>query len=138
MLALFKDKDLSSHSDLDSSLGPPPSKKSKAALTLGKLLGEKQSSSSTTLMLETRTRSELDLYLKSPTLNMDSCPLTWWKQEKSRLPMLSSVARKFLCICATSVSSERIFSTGGNIVTDHRTCLKPNKVDQLVFLAKNL
>ena len=61
MLALFKDKDLPSHSDLDSSLDPPPSKKSKAALTLGK----KQSSSSTTLTLETRARNELDLYLKS-------------------------------------------------------------------------
>ena len=131
---MVKDRDLP---DLDSSLNPPPTKKTKAAFTLGKLLGEKQSSS-TTLTLDTRAKNELDLYLKSPTLNMDSCPLAWWKLEQSRLPMLSIVARKFLCVCATSVSSERIFSTGGNIVTDNRTCLKPNKVDQLVFLAKNL
>ena len=48
--------------------------------------------------------------------------------------MLSSLAQKFLCICATSVASERTFSTGGNIVTSKRNCLKPHVVDQLVFL----
>ena len=52
--------------------------------------------------------------------------------------MLSSLAQKFLCICATSVASERTFSTGGNIVTSKRNCLKPHVVDQLVFLAQNL
>ena len=51
---------------------------------------------------------------------------------------LSSLARKFLCICATSVASDHTFSIGGNIVTSKRNCLKPHTVDQLVFLAQNL
>ena len=57
-----------------------------------------------------------------------------WKKEYIRLLMLSTLAKKFLCICA----SERTFSTGGIIVTSKRNCLKPHTVDQLVFLAKNL
>ena len=52
--------------------------------------------------------------------------------------MLSTLAKKFLCICATSVSSERVFSTGGNIVISKRNSLKPHVIDQLIFLAKNL
>lgn len=75
--------------------------------------------SSTTIALDACAKNELDLYLKSPRLDMDGCPLMWWRQEKSKLPMLSLVARKYLCVCATSVSSERIFSTGGNIITDN-------------------
>ena len=43
-----------------------------------------------------------------------------------------------LCIPATSAPSERAFSTGGNIVTCHRSALEPETVDRLVFLANNL
>lgn len=45
---------------------------------------------------------------------------------------------KYLCVSATSAPSERLFSTGGNIVTCTRSSLKPAKVNMLVFLAKNL
>ena len=50
--------------------------------------------------------------------------------------MLSATAKKFLCICATSVSSERSFSTGGNIVTSKRNSLKPH-VSQKLKLVMN-
>ena len=78
------------------------------------------------------------MYLQYPQLEIETSPLIWWKKECIHLPMLSSLARKFLSICATSVASERTFSTGGNIVTSKRSCLKPHMVDQLVFVAKNL
>ena len=52
--------------------------------------------------------------------------------------MPSSLAQKFLCIWATSAASECTFSTGDNIVTNKRNCLKSHVVDQLVFLAKTL
>lgn len=43
-----------------------------------------------------------------------------------------------ICIPATSSPSEREFSTGGNIITYLHPSLKPQNVDRLVFLAKNL
>ena len=92
----------------------------------------------TTLSVEERAKQELITYMQLPVPDIDDNPLKWWKFEESRLPTLSKVARKYLCVCATSVESERTFSTGGNMVTKKRSSLKPNKVNQLIFLAKNL
>ena len=53
-------------------------------------------------------------------------------------PSLATLARKLLSVCATSCASERLFSISGNIVTPTKTCLNPDKVNMLAFLAKNL
>ncbi len=60
-------------------------------------------------------------------------------REENQFPPLSQLARKYLCVCTTSVASERVFSAGGHIiVSDTRNSLKPHKVEQLIILAKNL
>ena len=71
-------------------------------------------------------------------LGAEEDPLHWWKNNEPRYPLLANVARKYLCICATSTASERVFSTAGQVVSSRRSLLKPAKVDMLVFLAKNL
>lgn len=81
---------------------------------------------------------EVNHFLKMPTLDPDSNALEWWKTNAERLPTLSRVVRQLLCIPATSVPSERIFSTSGNVVTKKRASLRPDNVDMLVFLNKNL
>ena len=48
------------------------------------------------------------------------------------------MARKYLCITATSVPSEQLFSTAGNIVSDKRSALLPENVEKLLFLHSNL
>ena len=63
--------------------------------------------------------------------------LDWWKQRLSTYPRLSSLARKYLCCPATSVPSERLFSSVGNLINKKRCCLKPENVDRLLFLHKN-
>lgn len=84
-----------------------------------------------------RIKGELSAYLLSPETDADSDPLQWWRLHEADFPRLSQMAKKYLSIPATSAPSERIFSTGGNIVTCTRACLKPESVDQLVFLARN-
>lgn len=84
-----------------------------------------------------KIETELTSYL-SPDTDKDTDPLQWWKQHEANFPRLSNLAKKYLSIPATSAPSERVFSVGGGIVTCHRACLKPDAVDRLVFLAKNL
>lgn len=91
-----------------------------------------------TVSLESAIRKEVSLYASLPTLSQtEEDPLMWWRLHQSSFPNLSKLAKKFLCIQATSVPSERLFSAAGNIVTTKRNCLKPAKVNQLCFLAFN-
>lgn len=80
---------------------------------------------------------ELNLYLQLDA-GPDTDPLEWLGQHEAHFPQVAKLARKYLCIPATSSPSERAFSTSGNIVTCQRSALKPARVDQLVFLALNL
>ena len=114
----------------------PPAKKSKGLSSiLGKCL---DATSRIPLTHDEKVTQELKQYLSHPKLDMEDSPLLWWNVEETRYPHLAILARKFLCVCATSVPSERVFSCGGQIVTDRRAALKPDRVDQLIFLARNL
>ena len=64
-------------------------------------------------------------------------PLEWWKKNFEIFPLLSGVAKKWFCISASSATSERVFSAGGNIVTYKRTRLQPENVDKLVYIQQN-
>ena len=81
---------------------------------------------------------EVDDYLSASRLDFEEDPLLWWKRQPLNFPILGRVAQKYLCICATNSPSERLFSTAGNVVSSFRCTLKPDKVDMLVYLSKNL
>ncbi|KAL4008423.1 hypothetical protein ACER0C_002275 [Sarotherodon galilaeus] len=110
----------------------------KAKKTLGSLFKTRAASSALPLPLEDVVEAELNSYLLTPVIDGEDDPLAWWKVHNIHFPRLCKMARKYLCVPATSAPSERLFSTGGNIVTCTRSSLKPAKVDMLVFLAKNL
>lgn len=76
----------------------------------------------------------------TPEVDPDTDPLEWWKRHQQNFPRLSSLAKKYHSFPATSALSKSVFSVcvGGGIVTCHRACLKPEVVDRLVFLAKNV
>ena len=83
----------------------------------------------------TKIRQELERYDLEPPAR--GAALQWWRQRVSTFPNLSRMARKYLCIPASSVPSERIFSLAGNIVTKKRCSLTSANVNQLIFLNKN-
>lgn len=64
-------------------------------------------------------------------------PLEWWSMRKHAYPVLSKIFQEKYAMVATSVPCERIFSKTGLIVNDRRTRLKPNKVQELIFLNAN-
>lgn len=67
-----------------------------------------------------------------------SNPLHWWSIQCKQYPIISQLARCYLCICASSSASERVFSYSGHILLKHRSCLEPEKVNMLLFLSRNL
>ncbi len=81
---------------------------------------------------------ELNSYILAMAPDSETDPLEWWRFHGSNFSHLSCLAKKYLCIPATSSPSERAFSTGGNVVTCSRVALKPEMVNRLVFLAQNL
>ena len=79
---------------------------------------------------------ELECYLKESVTVSE--PLMWWKLCASKFPRIAKVAKVFLAIPATSISSERTFSVAGLTVNSLRSSLDPDTVDQIVFVNKNL
>ncbi|XP_061890314.1 E3 SUMO-protein ligase ZBED1-like isoform X1 [Entelurus aequoreus] len=80
---------------------------------------------------------ELDSFLKDAVPNLDSDPTDWWGKNEARYPRLAKVAKRYMCIPATSVPSERVFSACGLTVTKLRSRLTPEHVDMLIYLNKN-
>ena len=58
-----------------------------------------------------QAEKELCKYISEDTV-IDN-PLTWWQSKQVKYPVLFSLARKYLCILATSVPSERAFALLG-------------------------
>ena len=67
----------------------------------------------------------------------DTDPFNWWEQRQSRFLILSTLARKYLGICPTSVPSERLFSDAGNQITAKRTRLDSKLAGKMMFLKRN-
>ena len=123
---------------------PLRKKPKKGEMKLGAIFKKmkEQAQSSTirggTMTTTEKLESELDHYTKLPTADPESNPLDWWKANHEHYPLLAMIAKKYLSVSATSCPSERLFSTSGKIVTPLRNNLKPEKVNMLVFLSKNL
>ena len=81
---------------------------------------------------------EVTLYRLGDCLDLDGDPFKWWKEEESKFPRLAKLAQRHFCVPGTSVPSERVFSTAGDIVCANRSRLESENVDRLVFLTKNL
>ena len=122
------------HSKDSESEEPSQPKKKKKVTAMTYLLGTECDDSSTT----PTWKDEIEKFQKEPQLHHDADALSWWKTNEERFPTVAKLARQFLCIPATSVPSERIFSTAGHVINCQRSSLTPENADILIFLNKNL
>ena len=70
-------------------------------------------------------------------LEADGDRLEWWKEHERHLPLLSKVAKEVLGIPCSSAKSERVFSTGGFMVTKKRSSLGAARVESLLVIKEN-
>ncbi|XP_055522567.1 E3 SUMO-protein ligase ZBED1-like [Wyeomyia smithii] len=80
---------------------------------------------------------ELDKFLAEPYLHRTGDPLAWWETRKHMYPKLHRIMLRRLCIPATSVPCERIFSKTGQLVTEKRSRLKSKHIAEMIFVNAN-
>lgn len=81
---------------------------------------------------------ELRQYLQTKVLDHKHDPMAWWLENNRQYRRLYVLARKYLCVPATSVPSERLFSKAGELISAKRNRLKDKNIDTILFLNKNL
>lgn len=115
----------------------PPCKKRKLGSWL-KASKQQVHMTSTQKSPEASSKEDIEQYSTITKPDAESNPLDWWMLQAPSYPVLAKLAKKYFCICASSSPSERLFSASGNILSKKRNLLKPEKLNILVFLAKNL
>ncbi|KAK3869085.1 hypothetical protein Pcinc_025587 [Petrolisthes cinctipes] len=70
---------------------------------------------------------EVKGFLSEQLIPRTADPLEWWKSRSLVFKNTCAVMKTRLCVVATSVPSERIFSKTGQIITDKRNRLSPGK-----------
>ncbi|XP_021375193.1 zinc finger BED domain-containing protein 1-like [Mizuhopecten yessoensis] len=99
----------------DADLDEPVEKKNKCALD--ELFGDVfVTSVEPPKSIYDRLEVEVQNYKAETVPSLDSSPLQWWRLREEKYPLLSKSVRQSLCVPATSVASERVFSTAGDIV----------------------
>ena len=121
-------QELTSSNTSDNSPMSPTSKLRKRLLMQTQLARE---------VTKSKIRKEMERYESFSIPPKSVNILVWWKQHQNILPLLSIAARSVLAIPASSAKSERVYSSGANIVTAKRTRMKPNKVEQTLIIREN-
>ena len=87
--------------------------------------------------IEDKVRKEVDDYDKERENLSGQNSLEYWFDSRYKYPMLSAVARFYLCVPASSATSERSFSKTGHIMRIRRRRLTEEHVKELTFLGWN-
>ena len=112
--------------DSGESSQPPAAKKAKGEHQLFEIIDDIINPKSTedeglTFTGYQKVCAEMSMYSSEPATTEN--PLLWWKANSFHYPLLSSLAKKYLSIPATSVPSERAFSTVGRTHSKQETSL---------------
>ena len=87
---------------------------------------------------ETQNEVEIELtnYRKVSSLPKNKNPVLLGG--KIQYPLLAKLAKKYLCIQATSTTAERVLSKLGLLLTKRRLCLDGERSDSIMFLSDKL
>lgn len=87
-----------------------------------------------------RKLSEVDLYLDYNFTKDDvkNDPLIFWEIHSEQFKLLSNYAIELLCIPCASIVCEESFSRFNNTVSDQRSSLSAETVDELMFVNSNI
>ena len=79
---------------------------------------------------------ELDRYLRMniEDIYKQSNPLTFWREHQQKFPALSLLARRLFSIPVTSAAVERQFSSAGLTISQRRSSLDPDTVNNILFV----
>ncbi|KAG8225184.1 hypothetical protein J437_LFUL001311 [Ladona fulva] len=95
---------------------------------------EKKTADKGTVRSSSFSQADLRLYIQMPLCNSEQDPLNFGYKYVANMPLVSKMAKKYLCILATSVPSERLLSKAGQICSDLRSRIKSTNVDKLLFI----
>jgi len=108
----------------DKTLGAPPKKKRRAVLFSDSDDVVDQETDEVTNSVSTIVDFE----------DVNDAPLAFWKSHRTRFPKLAVTARSVYSIPASQNKSERAFSAAGHVMTDLRTTLDPEHLDEILLL----
>ena len=77
---------------------------------------------------------ELTSYRCGKAAPMNTNPLDFWRANEAVYPNVALQAQKLLCVPATSLPCERLFSAAGILVDRRRSSLRPDHVQQMLCL----
>lgn len=88
-----------------------------------------------TKIRKVNVKCEVDFYLEEDPLpdDEDLDIISWWKVNR-KYPTLRKIAKDILAIPVSSVASESAFSTGGRVISPHRSRLHSETVEALMCL----
>jgi hypothetical protein len=80
--------------------------------------------------------NEIDRYIEASCASAvpDFDVLAWWKAHEADYPTLAMMARDLLAIPASSVPSERAFSSSGGLISKKRTRLANNTIRAMMCI----
>jgi hypothetical protein len=78
-----------------------------------------------------------DSYYENYYEDDDIDVLSYWREKQNQFPVLAVLAKQIYAIPASNTVVERLFSASKNLISEKRTNLASEKINQLLFLQKN-
>ncbi len=101
------------------------------------LVCEEEDESAVTITSSEIILTELSTYMTlKANVTEYSCPLGFYKRNEHLLPNMARIAKLVFCTTASSVPSECLFSSAGELISHKRTRLHPECAQELLLLKK--